>query len=346
MKGKSMRSIRIATLSVVLLVAARFTAFAEGFSLELGSVVYAFNIGGALQTPAPSTTITSSVDISPNVYLNGSYTMKLDGSTSLKLGLQAEDMMGTISPSFVLIGRAEPYADLATGALTVRVSFPLYILGYDATNDPSSAEIGYIMDNYYKGISLSTSYTSSNTFLFTNYENVAYKLTFDKATTLVLSASTEIGFVPAPWLYDVKPQLSLVWGPVQLDLKESIYLANNTSTSPSFSDQKYNLRFYTEPRLTFDFAGLGMPGLKAYLGASIFTYQSFPNTGDAAFYDNSSGLAAAFGSSITPGVNYRVGPFYIEATFKIHNYDDSVSNPGKKDPTFDPALRFSYTMTF
>lgn len=250
-----MRSIRIATLSVVLLVAAGFTAFAEGFSLELGSVVYAFNIGGTLQTPAPATTITSSIDISPNVYLNGSYTMKLDGSTRLKLGLQAEDMMGTISPSFVLIGRAEPYADLATGALTVRVSFPLYILGYDATNDPNNAEIGYIMDNYYKGISLSTSYTSSNTFLFTNYESVAYRLTFDKTTALVLSASTEIGLVPAPWLYDVKPQLSLAWGPVQVDLKESIYLANNTSTSPSFSDQKYNLRFYSEPRLTFDFAG-------------------------------------------------------------------------------------------
>ena len=223
-----------------------FTAFAEGFSLELGSVVYAFNIGGTLQTPAPGTTITSSIDISPNVYLNGSYTMKLDGSTRLKLGLQAEDMMGTISPSFVLIGRAEPYADLATGALTVRVSFPLYILGYDATNDPNNAEIGYIMDNYYKGISLSTSYTSSNTFLFTNYESVAYRLTFDKTTALVLSASTEIGLVPAPWLYDVKPQLSLAWGPVQVDLKESIYLANNTSTSPSFSDQKYNLRFYSE----------------------------------------------------------------------------------------------------
>ena len=142
--------------------------------------------------------------------------MKLDGSTRLKLGLQAEDMMGTISPSFVLIGRAEPYADLATGALTVRVSFPLYILGYDATNDPNNAEIGYIMDNYYKGISLSTSYTSSNTFLFTNYESVAYRLTFDKTTALVLSASTEIGSVPAPWLYDVKPQLSLAWGPVQL----------------------------------------------------------------------------------------------------------------------------------
>ena len=226
-----MKTHRILVIAAALLAAATITAGAEGISLEVGGWAYDFNALSALQTPAPATTVTNNADFSPDPYINGSYTLKIDDATKLKLGLMAEDMMGTISPSFVSIARAEPYVDLSMGALSARVSLPLYFLGYDTTNDPKYAEIKYILDKDYKGINLSTWYNSSNTFLFTNYESVAYKFAFDKATALTLSASTEIGFSPAVWVYDVKPQVSFVWGPLQLDVKESIYFSNQLASS-------------------------------------------------------------------------------------------------------------------
>jgi hypothetical protein len=261
-----MKTNRVLILVIVLLAAVGFSAGAAGISLEVGGVGWLFNMTGAKQAAA-GTPITNNADFSPDIYANGSYTMALDDSTKLKLGLFAEAIMGTISPSFVFIGRAEPYADLSIGAFSARVSFPLYGLGYDTTNDPANKEISYLLDSYYKGIHLGTFYSSTDTaFLFTNYENVAYKLSFDTATTLTLSASTEIGFVPAFWVYDVKPQVSLAWGMLQVDLKESIYFANS-GKNPSASDSGYNLRFFTDPKVTYNFSDLGVKGLKAYIGA-------------------------------------------------------------------------------
>ena len=205
-----MKTNRVLILVIVLMAAVGFTAGAAGISLELGGVGWLFNMTGAKQSASDPQPITSSLDVSPDIYVNGSYTMALDDSTKLKLGLFAEDMMGTISPSFINIFRAEPYADLSMGAFSARVSFPLCALGYDKTNDSSNAEIKYVLDSYYKGISLGTWPDTSNTFLFTNYENVAYRLNLDKTTALIFSASTEIGFVPAFWVYDVKPQVTLI----------------------------------------------------------------------------------------------------------------------------------------
>jgi hypothetical protein len=341
-----MKIIRVLVAAATLLAAVSFAAEAAGVSLELGAVGYDFNSGSAPQAVAPSTPITNSADFSPDVYLNGSYTLTLDKTTKLKLGVFAEDMMGTISPSYTFIGRAEPYADFSAGSFSARVSFPLYLLGYDTTNDPKFDEIKYLLDSYCKGINLSTVYSSTNTFLATNFESLSYRLTLGSAAALVLSATTEIGFSPVFWLHDVKPQITVIWGPVQLDLKESIYNVDASLTPNPAADTGYNVRWFTDPKLTLNFASIGIAGLKAYVGASLFTYQIFPNTGDSAWYNTSSGKAAAFGSSITPGVSYSIGPFYAEASFKIHNYDDSVTNAAKKDPTFDPALKVSYTLSF
>ena len=341
-----MKTSRILILAVSLMAAVGFTAGAAPVSLEVGGVGYFFNTLAANQKATNPQPITSSLDISPDPYINGSYTMTLNDTTKLKVGLLAEDMMGTTPPSYIYIARAEPYADFSAGGLSARVSFPLYFMGYDSVNDPKQAEIAYVLDSYYKGINLSTDYALTPAFLFTNYENVAYRFNFSKTTALVLSASTEIGLVPAFWVYDVKPQATFVLGPLQIDLKESIYFANSSSTSPSTSDTAYNLRFFTDPKLTFNFSDLGVKGLKAYVGASLFTFQNFPNQSVSAWYNTSSGAAKAYGSSITPGLSYTTGPLYVEAAFKWHNYDDSVSNPAGKDPTFDPMLKVSYTFSF
>jgi len=343
-----MKTIRILALAGLLASGATAFAGAGGVSLEVGTVGYGFNALGSTQG---SGAITSSADLSPDFSVNGYFALPLDKDTKLKLGLMVEDMMGTISPSFVQIGRIEPYADLSYGPLSARMSFPMYLLGYDSTNDPANAEIGYVLDKIYKGINLGTYYNTSNAFLFTSYESVAYRLSLDATTAFVVSASTEIGISPSVWLDDVKPQVTFIYGPVQLDLKESIYFSNQ-GKNPSMADLKYNLRFFTDPKLTFNFASVGVTGLKAYVAASLYTYNSYPNStlaNDAAFYGNaSSGTGAqakALGSSITPGVSYAFGPFYAEVAFKYSNYDDSLSNPAKKDPTFDPSLKLSYTFS-
>jgi hypothetical protein len=344
-----MKTNRVLILVIVLLAAVGFSAGAAGISLEVGGVGWLFNMTGAKQA-ATGTPITNNPDISPDIYVNGSYTMAFDDSTKLKLGLFAEAIGGIVSPAFIFIGRAEPYADLSMGAFSARVSFPLYALGYDTTNDTGGSHsdaLKYVLDSYYKGINLGTFYSSSSTtFLLTNYENIAYKLSFDKTTALTFSASTEIGFVPALWVYDVKPQVSLAWGMLQIDLKESIYFANGTSNSPSASDSGYNLRFFTDPKITCNFSDLGVKGLKAYIGASVYTYNNYPNRSQDAWLGGSNGSAVALGSSITPGVSYSFAPFYVEAAFKFKNYDDSVSNAAKKDPAFEPMIKISYTLSF
>ena len=83
-----------------------------------------------------------------------------------------------------------------------------------------------------------------------------------------------------------------------------------------------------------------MNGLKAYFAASIFTADN-SSTGTLAWY----GTSPAKGSSITPGVSYAIGPFYVEAAFKYSNYDKSLA-VDKADPTFDPSLKVAYTFSF
>jgi hypothetical protein len=343
-----MKANRVLVLVIVLLAGVGFIAGATGISIEGGAVGYLFNPTGAKQSAAASQPVTSNLGISPDLYVNGSYTMAIDDATKLKFGALADLVLDSIpaTSSIPLVGRIEPYVDLSWDALSVRASFPLYMLGYDNTNDPSQAALKYIMDSYWKGINLGTYYSKTDgaTFLFTNYENVACKFTFDKTTALTVSASTEIGLVPVFWVYDVKPQASLLWGMFQVDLKESFYFSDQ-GKNPATGDAGYSLRVYTEPKVTCNFADLGVKGLKAYLAASIYTYQNLPNQSVDAWLDGSNGAANAIGSSITPGVSYSFAPFYIEAAFKFRNYDASVSNAAKKDPVFEPMIKFSYTLS-
>ncbi len=331
-----MKPYRILFLALLMAAGAAAGVSAEGVSIELGGLLYDFNSLSSQQGAAG--TATNVFNITPDPYVNGSYTMKFSDELKLKLGLMAEDIMGT-NPGFVMIARGEPYAELAYGALTVRASLPLYLLSYDTTNDPKFKEIGYILDKTYKGIHLSTVYGTTNTFLVTNFESLSYKLALDKTLALVFAASTEIGLSPALWMYDVKPQVSLIWGPVQLDVKESIYFADAVS-APSFTDSKFATRYYTSPKLTFNFSDLGVKGLKVFLAADLFT-ANVPYVGTVDFY----GTGKAKGSNIIPGVSFAMGPFSAEADFKYSNYDKTYAVDGA-DPTFDPCIKLSYTLAF
>lgn len=335
---------KILVMIAVLMAAIVVGVSAQSFSLEFGATGYDFNALGSTQTTKTgiANTITGTNNLSPDPYINGSYLLKMDGF-NLKFGVMAEDMMGTIYPSFVQIGRVEPYAEISGSGFTFRSSLPMYFLGFDKTNDPSNTEMKYMFDKYYKGVYLSTDLSpNAPDFLFTNFDSLAYRLNFDKNSAMILSTSTEFEMSPEPWMYDVKPQLSFIYGPLQLDVKESIYFADGNSTGAV-----YATRFYTDPKLTFDFGSIGVKGLKTYLAASIFTADS---SGFGTFWygDGDKGQSAtyALGSSITPGISYSIAGFYVEGAFKISNYDDSLGNLAGKSPTFDPSVKVSYTLNF
>ena len=78
----------------------------------------------------------------------------------------------------------------------------------------------------------------------------------------------------------------------------------------------------------------------------MYTYNNYPNTSDSAGYGSNSGQATAIGSSITPGVSYSFASFYVEAAFIFKGDDASVNNAAKKDPAFEPMLKFCYTLSF
>jgi hypothetical protein len=152
-------------LAALLAIGEASLAGAAGITLQVGATAYDFNALGSTQGTGA---VTNNADFSPDPYINGSYLLQLDKDTKVNLGLMAEDMIGDDSPAFIQIGRIEPYADLSSGALSARVSFPMYLLGYDGNNDPKYALITYVLDKYYKGINLSTYYNTSDNFQFTN----------------------------------------------------------------------------------------------------------------------------------------------------------------------------------
>jgi len=61
------------------------------------------------------------------------------------------------------------------------------------------------------------------------------RLSMDKTTALLFAASREVGLCLTPWLDDVKPQISIIWGPLQIDLKESVYFSDQ-GQNPATSD--------------------------------------------------------------------------------------------------------------
>ena len=89
-----MKAIRALTLASLLWGAAVLEGVA-GISAEVGAVGYDFNALGSTQGTG---SITNNANLSPDPYINGSYSMIFDKDTKLRLGLMAEDMMGTILP--------------------------------------------------------------------------------------------------------------------------------------------------------------------------------------------------------------------------------------------------------
>jgi len=98
--------------------------------------------------------------------------------------------------------------------------------------------------------------------------------------------------------------------------------------------------FYNEPRLTFDFTSLGVPGLSAYLWSRIATITTATKYTSAAPWHD---------TWLTPAVGYKF-PFglYAELACRLGNLGADAStdtNDAGLALYFEPQVKISYTMS-
>lgn len=273
-------------------------------------------------------------------YINYIYSMKLD-PIALKLGLYLEDFMGfyqaDVAPyAFQMAGKLEPSGEVIWQGLDIRVSFPL--VTFNPTDKSGINELKYAYKSYNYGYTSTASPDYANNYFWVmNYDKITYKFSFDKTTSLTVGAEADTQLVPVQWLLDVKPQVSFVYGPAQLDFKYAIY--NNDSPTPY-------LDMYLEPKVAVDFTNiLGIGVLKAFVASRVSVATTRPAS---ASFDTGKPWNDV---SLTPGVSYKF-PFglYLEGNFKFAKLTSDKTNnlPNDKNTEmyFEPQLKVSYTLSF
>jgi len=199
---------------------------------------------------------------------------------------------------------------------------------------------------------------------------VAYKYFFEKTTWVGASIDALETLNPTPWFVFAKPAVSGGYAGFQLDVQFDYFngyydltkvdagrgngSASNSATWNQFGGGNYYDTFL-EPKLTYDFGNVGVPGLKAYVASKISlstneaqynatasNYTGYPYTSTQPFLN----------TSLTPDVSYTfkvvgVGNFTVEGAFKVYRLGDSGSDQNINPPTyFEPQLKASYSLAF
>jgi hypothetical protein len=340
---------RFTTLAVALAIMTIAAAsVAAQSTLEAGVWGYYTDVTGAyadglngFSAAAAGGTQTDKYSPTVQPYVSYVYTQKLS-TMSLKYGLYAEDWLGLYSGTkapyeFQMAGKVEPSVELLAGALDLKASFPLVLFSPQDSSGVNELKYAYKPYSYgYFNDSKTPDYTQC--FWVTNYLKATYKLSFNKTTALTLGAEADTGFTPVVTLFDVKPQFSFVFGPAQLDTKAAFYFNDNKDNGGA--NGANDLYLYTEPKLTFDFGGIGVNGLKAFVAARIATYTTATKYTTAAPWHD---------TWINPGLSYKVGGLYFEGDFKCMKIDSNAAadtNDKNVVPYFEPQLKVSYTLSF
>jgi hypothetical protein len=363
----------------ILVLLAGTSAFAEGFSLETGVGSLGMDILGAnYATAANAATWLPSVD----PYVNFAYSLKLDPANTLVLGCNIDDNIVFLSAKknsatkLAVPGDASTYTKYAstgadgvtaqslrlnpgvsykTGGLSAGLSFPIFLNFASSANTADAAlavlpkGISYLAKwmanksaNTTSAGNTTVPYDGVNSNLFTANAKIAYKIPLGDGMALIPAVESDLSISPLWWV-DLFANLSLLTGPLSTDLKLSLY---NTPNDPNNLDGVANgalLYWYLDPKLTLDFATLGIKGLKLWLAASI------PVTGNT----NAAGQATTlYGAFIAPGISYANSGFYVEFTSKLNNIDQGLTGSTSSTPAFssrfqwDPALKVSYAFSF
>jgi len=266
------------------------------------------------------------------------YTAKLDDDNTVKLGaigdLTVPLVSGTNSSytSGQFAGKFDPFVQYQGFGLDAKFTFPVALAGSADTAGLTAAQVNYIA---FKPVSASGTYKiASNTVAVSNYQKVIYKYAIDKTTSVSAGYEAEFVLVPAVFFYSVLPQITAVYGPVQLDAKYSMY---NTWADAVATGTAAAYKTYVEPKLTFDFASVGVKGLKAYVAgrASLTTVTA-------------AGVSSALSDSrVQPGVSYStavegIGTLGTDLSVRVNSLENVSGTP----TSTDVRLNLTYTVKF
>jgi hypothetical protein len=266
-------------------------------------------------------------------------------------------------------GKVTPMAEYTGFGLDAVLALPLYF--YNNGDNGGYNEFKYA---YSEGAYMPTNDpnypANGNNLLFGTDLKLVYKYSFAKTTWVSAGVDTLGTITPTPWLVYVKPVVSASFAGAQLDVQYDYFngyydlskvdagrgngSAANAATWNQYGADNYYDTFL-EPKLTYDFGFLGVPGLKAYVAAKISL-----TTNEAQYDPTAAGYTgypypngnAFLNTSLTPDVSYTftvagVGTFGIEAACKIYRLGDSGSDQYVDPPTYyEPQLKVSYSLKF
>jgi hypothetical protein len=332
-------------LTVALLASA--SLFAKDFTLTAGITAWAVDANAANEPTYPA--LVPAFDLS--------YKMKMDGY-ALNFGLAGEDALINYSgltwleppqqkalpAEFINVGRGEPYVEFLKGGLRIHAGLALYSF---SPNSPSTDFNGFKngLKWMYKGVGLqywtyknnSTDFSTANNVVFSNYDEVSYKIVFSDKFSITPDVQYEVMFIPAFATAEIDPAIAFTYGPVTLNalamyipIAEGPGLPQMNSAGNVVSYNTYYLTL--NPKLIVNFNTLGVKGLTASLGSSIpIKTEKYEDKGLA----------------FIPAAGYKIGPYSFAAGVSME-YLDYASSDSRlyKQAEYDPFVKAFYTVKF
>jgi hypothetical protein len=308
---------RLIVATAFLAVLSLASAVAQGTSLELG-------VSGKLSDLAKANNEDSYFTAVP--YANLGYSMAL-GDNKLKLGLLAQGQIinnTNKDPAIATVIHGEPGAELSMGSLGLKASLGAYYF------DPDSSIGAAALKNENKGLYYQYAYgdgsfSYEDNLVLAAYLKASYKIALGSSLAITPAVESDIMIVPTFAFADLKPGITVVYGPLAVEAKANIYFL------PEAEKKNDNETLATiDPKATCSFDTIGVKGLKVYVGSSI------PLLSDS--YDNK-------GLSLTPGLIYKIGSLALDGSYALSNLD---SKDGDKNKKFEmgATLKLSYSLAF
>ncbi|HTH13445.1 MAG TPA: hypothetical protein VMB23_03555 [Spirochaetia bacterium] len=336
-------------IAAAVLAGMATVAFAQSNQVDVANLFVASDLTAAYPTTAAKGGLLSQKNSSNDTTVTYTYTAKLDDQNTVKggaiLDLYVPFVSGTDTAyQSQYAGYVAPFAQYQGFGVDAKATFPVIFYNPTDTKNMASAvnsAANYNAFKYGPVLKGSTNtYNPNNTaVMVANYQKVIYKYSFDKSFWVSGGWEADLSVVPTLWVADVIPQVSVAYGPAQLDTKVDFYNTYSDNVSARFTQT------YLEPKLTYDLGSVGVSGLKPYVVGrySLATTQGSYTNASQAWHD----------SRVQPGVAYTltvkdVGTFGADASIRFNKIDnDATANKGfDASPYGDFRLNVTYSVKF
>jgi hypothetical protein len=329
------------TFATLMLVSLSVVAFAQS-QVDVAVLTVGADLGGAYPgTTAKTGLLNSTKNSFVESTVTYTYTAKLDDANTIKAGAIVDLYVPLVSGTDAsytagqLAAKLDPFVQYQGFGVDAKFTFPIAFLG---SADKAGLNAGVAAYAAFKPVSATGKYAVvTNALAVANYEKVMYKYAIDKTTSVAVGYEADFVLVPTVFVADVLPQITAVYGPVQLDAKYSFYftwadaIANVAGTNAAWTN-------YLEPKLTYDLGSVGVKGLKAYVGGRYSLGQASATGVSSALVD----------SRVQPGVSYStalegVGTVGGDLSVRVNRID---TNDTTKPSSSDLRINLTYSQKF